>query len=256
MLAHSRRPWVQLRSLRKAQVLLILPCNAAACIGNYFRAEVYTKKGWNTWREADRCLHDLRRKEIVALAAMDSSTLDTEPSGSKGAIVFETEMERAKNPTGEDWGAPNWLWFKPTKAGKCEYLETLTNSLVKSIRRVEKMGFSQVFTLVNPRGYFLSLAAAVDKCGLLNKWVLFRVPSHPRHLLTAVRQISPFVQAAADGAKLKGGIYSIPDLYPFLKKEIRVYKGILPYPWQKYTDLPSSIKNKNQWEHLTQRIGR
>ena len=144
--------WIQLSNLRKARVLLILPCNAAACIGNYFRAEAYTKKGWNTWREADRCLRYLRKKEIVAFAAMDSSTLDTEPRSSKGAIVFETEMERAKNPTGKDWGAPNWLWFKPTKAGKCEYLEALTESLVKGIRRVEKMGFSQVFTLVNPRG--------------------------------------------------------------------------------------------------------
>ena len=256
MLAHSKRPWVQLRSFRKAQVLLILPCNAAACIGNYFRAEIYTKKGWNTWREADACLHDLRKKEIVALAAMDSSTLDTEPRGSRGAIVFETEMERAKNPTGEDWGAPDWLWFKPTKAGKCEYLEALTESLIKGIRRVEKMGFSQVFALVNPRGYFLSLAAAVDKCGLLNKWVLFRVPSHPRHLLTAVRQISPLVQVTADGAKLKGGIYPIPDFYSVLKKENKIYKGFLPKPWQKYTNLPGSTEIKNQWERLTQRIDR
>jgi len=47
---------------------------------------------------------DLRRKKLVALAALDSSTLDTEPTGSKGAIVFETEMERAKNPTGKRLG--------------------------------------------------------------------------------------------------------------------------------------------------------
>ena len=251
MLAHNNRPWVQLRSLRKAQVLLILPCNAAACTGNYFRAETYTKKGWNTWREADQCLRDLRKKEIVALAAMDSSTLDTESRSSKGAIVFETEMDRAKNPTGEDWGAPNWCWFKPTKAGKCEYLEALTESLIKGIHRVEKMGFSQVFALVNPRGYFLSLAAAVDKCGLLNKWVLFRVPSHPRHLLSAVRQIAPFVHTAAEGKKLKGGIYTIPGLYPFLQKENKTYKGFLPKPWQEYTNLPGIYDVKTQWMLLT-----
>jgi len=35
----TTRPWIQLRDLRRAQVLLILPCNAAACVGNYFRAE-------------------------------------------------------------------------------------------------------------------------------------------------------------------------------------------------------------------------
>ena len=249
-----KHSWIQLSNLRKARVLLILPCNAAACIGNYFRAETYTKKGWNTWREADACLRDLREKGKVALAAMDSSTLDTEPTGSKGAIVFETEMNRAKNPTGKDWGAPNWRWFEPTKAGKCEYLEALTESLVKGIRRVEKIGFSQVFTLVNPRGYFLSLAAAVDRCGLLNKWILFRVPSHPRHLLSAVREITPFVRAATEGRKLKGGIYPIPDLYPFLKKESRIYKKILPYPWQKYTGLPGSAEIINKWAHLTQRI--
>lgn len=247
---------MQLKSLKNTQLLVILPCNAAACIGNYFRAEVYTKKDWNTWKEADACLRDLRIKKMVAFAAVDSSTLETEPTGSKGAIVFETEMDRVKNPTGKDWGAPNWRWFRPTAAGSCEYLETLTESLVKGIRRVEKMGFTQVFAVVNPRGYFLSLAAAVDKCGLLDKWILFRVPSHPRHLLSAVRQMTPFVFAASEGKKLKGGVYPIPDLYPFLQKENRAYKDFLPKPWQKYTTLSSNAEIKNQWINLTRRIYR
>jgi hypothetical protein len=241
---------MQLKSLKNTRLLVILPCNAAACVGNYFRAEVYTKKGWNTWKEAESCLRDLRTKEMVAFAAVDSSTLETEPTGNKGAIVFETEMDRVKNPTGEDWGAPNWRWFRPTAAGNCEYLEMLTESLVKGIRRVEKMGFTQVFALVNPRGYFLSLAAAVDKCGLLSKWILFQVPSHPRHLLTAVRQMTPFVFAASEGKKLKGGIYPIPDLYPFLQKENKAYKDSLPKPWQKYSGLPSIEEVKAQWQTL------
>lgn len=236
--------------LKSARILLILPCNAAACIGDYFRAEAYTKKGWNTWKEADACLNDLRSKKLVAFAAVDSSTLETEPRGSKGAIVFETEMERVKNPTGKDWGAPNWHWFKPTKSGNCEYLEALTESLVKGVRRVEKMGFTQVFALVNPRGYFLSLAAAVDRCELLNKWMLFRVPSHPRYLLTAVRQISPLVRATADGAKLKGGIYPIPDLYSFMQKENKLYKDILPTSWGKYGRLVDFNYIKRKWAAL------
>ena len=241
---------MKLNNLKSARILLILPCNAAACIGDYFRAETYTKKGWNTWKEADSCLSDLRSKKLVAFAAMDSSTLDTEPTGSKGAIVFETEMYRAKNPTGKDWGAPNWHWFKPAKSGKCEYLEDLTEALVKGIRRVEKMGFSQVFTLVNPRGYFLSLAAAVGKCGLLNRWVLFQVPSHPRYLIPAVRQITPIVRAVAEGNKVKGGIYPIPDLYSSMHKEIKVYKSILPKPWQKYSGLSGIKEIKKGWMSL------
>src|SRR3989338_819544 len=197
---------MRLRSLKNARWLVILPCNAAACVGNYFRVETYSRNGWNTWREADMRLCGLREKGKVAFAAVDSSTLETEPGGSKGAIVFETEMNRVRNPTGKDWGAPNWRWFRPVANGSCKYLETLTESLVKGIHRVEKMGFSQVFALVNPRGYYLSLAAAVGKCGLLNRWILFRMPSHPRHLLSAVRQISPLVQSSADGKKFRGGI--------------------------------------------------
>jgi len=246
-----KRSWIQLRDLKNARTLLILPCNAAACIGNYFRAETYSKNGWNTWREADMLLRGLREKGEVAFAALDSSTLETEPRGYKGAIVFETEMGRAKNPTGKDWGAPNWRWFKPSKAGKCEYLETLTESLVKGIHRVEKMGFSHIFALVNPRGYFLSLAAAVDRCRLLNDWLLFRVPSHPRHLISAVRQIIPFVRVTAESRRFKGGIYPIPDLYSFMQKESRIYKDSLPQPWQKYIGLPDETDIKTQWLHLT-----
>jgi hypothetical protein len=225
---------MRLKNLKNSRILLILTCNAAACLGDYFKAGAYTKKGRNTWTVADACLRDLRNKGLVAFAAMDSSILETEPRGSKGAIVFETEMHRVKNPTGKDWGAPNWRWFKPSKSGKCEYLEALTGSMVKGIRRVEKMGFSQVFALVNPRGYFLSLAAAVDKCGLLNKWVLFRVPTHPRHLIPAVRQITPIIQAAAEGARIKGGIHMLPELYQFVKKESKIYRDVLPEPWRKY----------------------
>lgn len=242
--------WIQLRDLKNARTLLILPCNAAACIGNYFRAETYSKNGWNTWREADILLRELRKRGQVAFAALDSSTLETEARGSKGAIVFETEMDRAKNPTGKDWGAPNWRWFKPTKAGKCDYLEALTESLVKGIRRVEKMKFSKVFALVNPRGYFLSLAAAVDRCGLLNDWTLFRVPSHPRHLLSAVRQIAPFVRAAAEENKVKGGIYPIPELYPFMQKENKFYKDTLPISWKEYGRLVDFNSVKRKWVSL------
>jgi len=179
------------------------------------------------------------------------STLGTETKSSKGAIVFEIEMDRAKNPTGKDWGAPSWRWFKPTKSDKCEYLEALTESIIKGVRRVEKMGFSQVLTVVNPRGYFLSLAAAVDRCGLLNKWVLFQLPSHPRHLISAVQQISPFVYAAVEGRKLKGGIYPIPVLYPFMQKESKIYKDSLPMPWQKYSILPDVHDIEMRWLVLT-----
>ena len=245
-----KRSWIQLRDLENARTLLILPCNAAACIGNYFRAETYTKKGWNTWREADMLLQELREKGKVAFAALDSSTLETEPRGSKGAIVFETEMDRAKNPTGKDWGAPNWRWFKPSKSGKCEYLEALTESLIKGVRRVEKMKFSKVFALVNPRGYFLALASAVDRCGLLNQWILFRVPSHPRHLISVVRQIAPFVRAAAEGGKLKGGIYPIPALYPFMQEENRIYEDSLLRPWKEYSQLINYNLAKKKWTSL------
>ena len=165
----TTRPWVQLHNLRRAQVLLILPCNAAACVGNYFQAEVYRKSGWNTWREADSLLRDLREEGKVAFAAVDSSILETAPDDPRGAIVLETEMERAKSPDGGDWGAPSWRWFRPTRTGRWTALENLTEALVRGVRRVEGLGIPHVIALVNPRGYFLALAAAVAECGLLEK---------------------------------------------------------------------------------------
>jgi len=78
-------------------------------------------------------------------------------------------MDRAKSPDGEDWGAPSWRWFRPTRAGRWTALENLTEALVRGVRRVEGLGIPHVIALVNPRGYFLALAAAVAECGLLEK---------------------------------------------------------------------------------------
>ena len=117
----ERQPWVQLRSIERAHVLLILPCNGAACVGNYFRADVYQKSAWNTWREADFLLRNLREEGRIAFAAVDSSILEKAPDDPRGAIVLETEMDRAKSPDGEDWGAPSRplpipSWRVPTAA--------------------------------------------------------------------------------------------------------------------------------------------
>jgi hypothetical protein len=84
---------------------------------------VYCKTGQNTWREADALLQDLRGKGRVAFAAVDSSILETAPDDSRGAIVLETEMNRARNPEGEDWGAPECFWpggarLPPTLGGQ------------------------------------------------------------------------------------------------------------------------------------------
>jgi len=55
---------VQLHDFRAAQAMFLLPCNAAACVGNYFRAEVYSKRGWNTWREAEARLRMKRVRQV------------------------------------------------------------------------------------------------------------------------------------------------------------------------------------------------
>ena len=251
-----KRCWIQLRNVSNARVLLILPCNAAACVGNYFKAEIYSRRGCNTWREADASLHDLREKGQVAFAAIDSSTLETQPADSRGAVVLETEMHRVRNSEGEDWGTPSWRWFRPTPTGHWKQLEALTEALVKGVRRIEGMGFSQVLTLVNPRAYFLSLAVAAEKCGLLDRWVVFHVPAHPRYLLSAVRQVAPSVRAAAEGSSLRGGIYPIPDLYSALQRETKNYRHSLPDPWKGYSRLLSVQEVKKRWTLLITGIER
>ncbi len=234
----ERQPWVQLHTLERAQVLLILPCNAAACVASYFRADVYRKSGWNTWREADWLLRDLREHGLVAFAAVDSSILETAPDDPRGAIVLETEMHRAKSADGDDWGAPSWRWFRPTKAGHWTALRNLTEALIRGVRRVKGLGIPHVITLVNPRAYFLALATAVAECGALERWILFHVPAHPRHLLDGVRHITPIVQAAAEGEQHAGGTYAIPEVLPALRDETWRYRDRLPPRWWTWGRVP------------------
>ncbi|OGC92592.1 MAG: hypothetical protein A2W25_13915 [candidate division Zixibacteria bacterium RBG_16_53_22] len=242
--------WIQLRNFRNAKALFILPCNAAACTGNYFRAEVYSKRGWNTWREADANLGDLRIKGLVGFAAVDSSTLELDPADPLGAIVLETEMHRVKNPTGDDWGAPSWRWFRPTNAGNWVKLERMTDALARGVRRVADLGIRHVFALVNPRAYFLSFAAAVAETGLLDKWVLFRVPVHPRHLIPAVREVLPFIRSATLGTRFRGGIYPVPSPFPFLEQEEKNYRHILPERWRGYSEIPEFFEVRRKWKLL------
>jgi hypothetical protein len=246
----TRQPWVQLRTLERAEVLVILPCNAAACVGNYFRADVYRKSGWNTWREADLRLRDLREQGRVAFAAVDSSILETAPNDPRGAIVLETEMERATSPDSEDWGAPSWRWFRPTRAGRWTALENLTDALVRGVRRVEGLGIPQVIAPVNPRAYFLALTAAVAECGLLDRWLLFHIPAHPRHLIPAVRTIAPVVRGATHGVTPPGGVYSIPMLLPALRREVASYRDPLPLRWGSWGHVPSERVVRRSWAGL------
>ena len=233
---------------RDCRVLLILPCNAAACVGNYFSAEVYSMRNWNTWREAESHLKDLREDGTVRFAAVDSSTIEIRHDDPLGAIVLETEMSRVINPSGEDWGAPSWRWYRPTRAGSWENLHALTDAIIGGILRVAELGIQNVIALVNPRAYFLALAAAVGECDLLGKWVLFRVPAHPRHLIPAVREVVPVVRAVAGGAMIEGGIYHVPSLFPFLQEEDKMYRHVLPDRWKGYGSLPRVSDVSARWK--------
>jgi hypothetical protein len=62
----------------------ICPAMRRPAWGNYFRAEMYREGGWNTWREADYLLRDLREDGRVAFAAVDSSILETAPDDLRG----------------------------------------------------------------------------------------------------------------------------------------------------------------------------
>ena len=234
-------------------MLLILPCNAGACVGNYFRADLHSPSRWNVWREADNKLCDLRKEGLVAFAAVDSSILETQPGDPRGAIVFETEMSRVRNPAGEDWGAPSWRFFRPSPGGRWTYLEELTEALVKGVRRVQKMDFSHVLALVNPNGYFLSLVAAAKESGVLDHWVIFRLPTLPNYLLRAFQEIIPLVIAAADHV-LPGGTYTIPNLYPELLRESKAYRDTIPERWQEANRLPGIDEVKKRWTFLAKEV--
>jgi len=236
--------WAQLRRDDKSDVLLILPCNDGAANGNYFIPLNPGKESWNVWREADNLLYVLRKDKKVMFAAVDSSTLEVEGEDGKGALVFEYEMKRVINPEGEDWGSPSWRWFNPNNPNGLEYLATLTESLKKALSRINT--FSKIFAVVNPRGYFLSLAAALHEQSLFSKTMMLEMPVHPNNLKAAITLISSFIQRYFSEGYFQGGIISHPVLVQRIAKESTVWKQNLPerwhyWEWPEYEDSGSHL---------------
>jgi hypothetical protein len=66
--------------------------------------------------------------------------------------------------------------------------------------------------------------------------------------------VAPFVRAVADGARIKGGIYHVPSLFPFLQEEDKRYRHILPGRWKKYGKLPRLSDVNKQWRRLDQHL--
>ena len=159
--------WNSVPSIETAKVLLVLACNDGAAHGNYFVPLDPRKKGWNTWREADRLLADRRKTGEVFFAAVDSSVLEN-PKDALGALVWETEMDRVRNPTGEDWGPPEWQFYDPTHEEGLEELTSLTESLRRALRRLSST--IPRFAVLDPFAYFIALAAAVREEGQSALW--------------------------------------------------------------------------------------
>lgn len=220
--------WAQLTRDEKAEVLLILPCNDGAAHGNYFVPLNPRNKNWNAWREADKLLAVLREEKRVMFAAVDSSILEIEDDG-KGALVSEYEMERVINPEGEDWGSPTWRWFNPKNPSGLEYLTMLTESLKTALSRTTI--FSKIFAVVNPRGYFLSLAAAVHEQSLLGRIMMLEMPVHPNNLKEAITLISSFIQRYISEGYFQEGIISHAFLQQRIAKESTAWKLNLPERW-------------------------
>jgi hypothetical protein len=94
---------------------------------------------------------------------------------------------------------------------------------------------------VNPRGYFLALAAAVAECGLMDRWTLFRVPAHPRSMTQAVRAVAPVIRHTLEGARLPGGIVGLPALLPALRREAARYREPVPLRWRPWAEPPRRL---------------
>ena len=133
-------------------------------------------------------------------------------------------------------------------------MEILTEALIKGVLRVNGMGIPNVVALVNPRAYFLPLAAAVEECDVSKKWVLFRVPASPRHLILAVKEVVPFVRAAAIGNRFPGGIYPVPSLFPYLQEEEKHYRHSLPDRWGKHNVLPTDTGARKIWKLMEEAV--
>jgi len=66
--------------------------------------------------------------------------------------------------------------------------------------------------------------------------------------------VAPLVRAIAGGASIKGGIYHVPSLFPFLQEEDKRYRHILPERGKEYGRLPKFSEVKGQWKTLDEHL--
>jgi hypothetical protein len=198
--------WVSVPSIGRARLLLVLPCNDGAAHGNSFVPLDPLKKGWNTWREADRVFAERRQAGEVFFAAVDSSVLDL-AEDRDGALVWETEMSRVRNPKGDDWGAPEWRFYDPRRKSGLEALARLTESLRWAIRWLPAA--MPRFAVLDPIPYFIGLAAAVREEGQSGWWSIRGTPDS-----VATRSVLPKTREEAESylreRRFESGIRSYP----------------------------------------------
>ena len=87
-----------------------------------------------------------------------------------GALVWETEMHRVRNPTSEDWGPPDWHLYDPSDRDGYDGLVSLTESLKKGLKRLPPT--VPRFAVLDPTAYFVALATAVREEGQSDWWSL------------------------------------------------------------------------------------
>ena len=108
-------------------------------------------------------------------------------------------------------------------------LISLTESLDKGLSRTNR--FKKIFAAVNPRGYFLSLAAALHERLLFDKTMMLEVPVHPNNLKASVKIISFFIHKYFSEGYFQGGVILHPSLLQRIARQSIKWKQNLPERW-------------------------
>jgi len=142
--------------MKNKKILLILPCNKGAYVGNYF-----TQFFWN---KIDNLLKKEDIRSEVDIAAVDC-IITFKKKDNMGALVSEYEMDRVK---GYDVHPHEMFSGKHRK----ENLNLLIDDIKVGLKRLHKK-YDKIIVFVNVIPYRLATRKAINDLGLMKKTIFF-----------------------------------------------------------------------------------
>jgi len=192
------------------KVLIVLPCNSGAYIGNYWSK--------NNWKAVGKRLENLR--EHINYAAVDC--IRAFHIDGKG-LVHEKENSIVK---GYD-EHPSWHKFDPKIHGT-KKLDQLKDAIKSSLEEI--IPYEHIFALLSPRAYKICFTLAIREERLMDKTTILDIGESPAYYNKGVLDLEEIVKDYQKGDKIPTGLFMPKTHKSYFKSRFGKYRNDKSFP--------------------------